>query len=107
MFEVHITDGLLFSVCCAVYVKSSQDALSPSSSETQEMHRFLVHRPEGGALSTDEDKRALAEMVRSCLLGTRPAHTLSAQWAMGAEGQGLECKSGLLRSLSSRWKGQL
>jgi hypothetical protein len=82
--------------------------------KAREMHRFLVSLPDGTAVSSEHDKRALLEVVRSCLLGTRPVGAPAPLWtrpAAGADGGPPAAarpgarSAGIARAMSARWKG--
>jgi hypothetical protein len=78
----------------------------------REVHRFLVHAPQGGALRGEREKRALLDAVTARLMGT---WTASASAAGGGEagalargGAGAAAAAAadpLARAISARWKG--
>ena len=72
-----VTQGLcaagLGVACADVYVEACEP-LSPFSNSmatAEEIHRFLVHMPQGGGLESDQDRTALAEVIRASLLGIK------------------------------------
>ncbi len=101
-----VTQGLcaagLGVACADVYVEEQEVPASPNAAGTtatmEEIHRFLVHMPQGGGLETAQDRNALIEVVRASLLGVRtpqgPVARLSGA-AAAAEGGG----SGVLSAL--------
>ena len=104
------------SLRCVVYLEGDSDPPSPMSpSLGQEMHRFVLQRPGGGSLQTEQERQALADVVRACLLGTRPLPISSALWPTAGGGgesvvpggppRGNLDKDVLLRTMSGKWKG--
>jgi len=59
-----------------VYVEEHDAPASPNSTGAtatlMEIHRFLLHTPQGGGLGTVQNRKALIEVVKACLLGIRP-----------------------------------
>ena len=74
-----VTQGLcaagLGVACADVYVEEQDAPASPNAAGAtatmEEIHRFLVHMPQGGGLGSAQDRNALIEVVRACLLGIR------------------------------------
>jgi hypothetical protein len=72
-----VTQGLcaagLGVACADVYVEEQETPASPNAATAtmEEIHRFLVHMPQGGGLGTVQDRNALIEVVRASLLGIK------------------------------------
>lgn len=97
---------------------------SPSGPPAQEMHRFLIHLPNGKPVDSDRDKKAIYEVVKAHLMGTSVQQQQLAaagvgscvppySTAGGGAGGGSRPGSGeshnaqqqsLLRALSGKWK---
>jgi hypothetical protein len=79
----------------------------------REVHRFLVHAPQGGALRGEREKRALLDAVTARLMGTWTASAASAgvgEAGAPARGAGAPVAAAavadpLARAISARWKG--
>lgn len=110
-----VTQGLcaagLGVACADVYVEEQDAPASPNAAGAtatmEEIHRFLVHMPQGGGLGTAQDRNALIEVVRACLLGIRtpqgPVARLSGA-AVAVAAEGVPCvpySSGLTGSADS------
>lgn len=112
-----------------VYIESPEEVDACGWPETggptaQEMHRFLIHLPSGQPVSSERDKRAIYEVVKSHLMGTSlQQQQLAAAGAGSFEGvrgggepgsmESLHStgssvhdpqQQSLLRALSGKWK---
>ncbi|KFM26147.1 hypothetical protein F751_4640 [Auxenochlorella protothecoides] len=82
--------------------------------EAQELHRFLIHLPNGQPIRSDRDKKAVYDVVKAQLLGSRlEVHPPSPPSGAGPGGKGglrrvtselHEVPSSLLRNLEDRWQ---
>lgn len=106
--------GLMGFFFFAVYVQESSDPLLPMAtySRGKEMHKFILHRPADGRLDKLEGRQELAAEVRKWLSGTATCSALPRGSGMGMAGSdagrmGRRASegSGLMRSMSSKWKG--
>ncbi|KAL6777150.1 hypothetical protein ACKKBF_B20360 [Auxenochlorella protothecoides x Auxenochlorella symbiontica] len=95
-----------------VFIESvSMDA---DEGEAQELHRFLIHLPNGQPIRSDRDKKAVYDVVKAQLLGSRlEVHPPSPPSGAGPGGKGglrrvtselHEVPSSLLRNLEDRWQ---
>lgn len=126
-----VTQGLcaagLGVACADIYVEEAEPPSPSVPGATEEIHRFVVHMPQGGGLGTPQDRDALIDMVRASLLGIRAPQSSSTKLAstsadalsamhLGGGSVTLALHSGdesgsspggpiLLRSLSEAWKG--
>jgi len=87
-----------------VFVEEQDAPASPNSASTtatmEEIHRFVVHMPQGGALGTVQNRNALIEVVKACLLGIRipqgPVARLSGAVAAAEGGTSVLRSNGLV-----------
>lgn len=106
-----VTQGLCAAgvdVCFADIFVDDKEQLSPDlGASAQEIHRFLVHLPEGSGSPKERSKHDLLEVVQACLTGTRPAIGIScAGEAVGAQLLQPSARSpALVRTMSDAWKG--